>query len=91
MRQIGRFSFPEQGNVQECDAWEPYIRVRALATRVLVVARTRIEGKWAAYCDAVPGERHDMEFRTVLDNGRKLPENVAKGLFPELAEVPYAP
>lgn len=68
----------------------PVIRRRALASRVLVVARTRIEGTWAAYCDAVPGYDHDNEERAVLLRGDKLPERVAAALFPEFDGVPYA-
>lgn len=68
----------------------PVIRRRALASRVLVVARTRIEGTWAAYCDAVPGYDHDHEERAVLLRGDKLPERVAVALFPEFDGVPYA-
>lgn len=90
MREIGKFVFPEPGNREECDAWRPYVRYRALAGRVLVVAKTRIEGAWAAYCDAVPGQNHDREHEEVLRHGSKLLEEWARPLFPELEGVPYA-
>ena len=67
MRLLGehQLPFPEQGNRAECEAWRPIVRRRAIASRVLVVARTRIEGAWAAYVDAVPGMNHDAEFEEV--------------------------
>ncbi len=74
----------------ETKDWTPMIRTHALASKVLVVAQTRIEGTWAAYCDAVPGDNHTKEWPAVLSNGDKLKEEVAKVLFPEFEEVPYA-
>jgi hypothetical protein len=57
---------------------------------VLVVARTRIECAWRAYIAAVLGIYHDIETKGVLDYGTPLDEAVARVLFPEFAEVPYA-
>ncbi len=68
----------------------PTIRRVALARCVLAVARTRIEGAWAAYVDAVPGTNHGAEVDPVLSNGAKLREPVARVLFPEFEELPYA-
>lgn len=90
MRQIGRFGFPSQGDQGEAERWRPYIRWIALARRVLVVANTRIEGAWNAYIDAVPGENHDREWEEVKSHGAKLPEQVARSLFPDFEGVPYA-
>ena len=72
------------------NTWLPSIHSRALANKVLVVARTRIEGTWAAYCDAVPGNNHDVERHAVLENGDKLLEEVARVLFPMFKDLPYA-
>ncbi|KKL48670.1 hypothetical protein LCGC14_2323220 [marine sediment metagenome] len=74
----------------ETKDWTPTIRVHALASKVLVVASTRIEGTWAAYCDAVPGDNHEVESIAVLENGGKLMEEVARVLFPIFEELPYA-
>lgn len=63
---------------------------RALAMRVLAVAHTRVEGTWAAYCDAVPGMNHDREQDAVLKTGDKLSETVARALFPRFEKLPYA-
>ena len=76
-------------NVAEDKEWTPTIHTHALAMKVLVVARTRIEGTWSAYCDAVPGYDHNAEYDAVLRNGDKLPEEVAQALFPRLEEIPY--
>jgi len=70
--------------------FEPTIYWRALASKVLVVAATREIGEWAAYCDVVPGERHSEEYLPVLYHGCKLPEPVARVLFPEFTYLPYA-
>jgi len=83
-----RSHFPK--SAEEAAAWQPWILRRALSMRVLVVARTRVECAWAAYCDAVPGMNHVHEMADVLDHGDKLPEHVARALFPEFDQVPYA-
>lgn len=80
--------FPK--SAEEARAWKPLVRRRALASRVLVVARTRVEAAWAAYVDAVPGQNHDRELEAVLDHGDKLEENIARCLFPEFKAIPYA-
>jgi hypothetical protein len=64
--------------------------VRPLSARVLAVARTRVEGTWAAYIDAVAGVNHDYEKDVVLRNGDKLTEELAIAIFPEFKDVPYA-
>lgn len=90
MRQIGQLQFPEPGNRNECGAWTPYIRRYALARNVLVVAKSRIEGSWKACCDAVPGEDHKEESAAVMRHGTEIPEEVARVMFPEFDEIPYA-
>lgn len=75
--------------ITDC-VWTPIIHTHALAMRVLTVAKTRIEGTWAAYCDAVPGWDHDKEWPAVLRNGDKLPEEVARALFPMFEDLLYA-
>ena len=75
---------------KEIKDWTPTIRVHSLASEVLVVAKTRIEGSWAAYCDAVPGMFHDKEYDAVLRRGDKLMEEIARVLFPEFKDLPYA-
>lgn len=81
-------TFPE--NPEEAKAWKPYITYHALARRVLVVATTRIEGAWKAYCDAVPGYSHRAELGEVLRVGDEIPQPWAAAMFPELANLPYA-
>uniref|UniRef100_A0A6M3L426 Uncharacterized protein n=1 Tax=viral metagenome TaxID=1070528 RepID=A0A6M3L426_9ZZZZ len=88
MRELGvnRILFPDSPE----DDWHPITRNHALARRVLAVAKTRIEGKWAAYIDAVPGQNHDREGIRVLESGDKLPERIARLLFSEFEGIPYA-
>ncbi len=74
----------------EIRAGMPTVRIHALANKVLAVAATRIEGTWAAYCDAVPGDKHTAEANAVLANGDKLMEEVARVLFPMFKDLPYA-
>jgi hypothetical protein len=88
MRKIGKFEFPDQpGNGEQ---WRPTVRRRQFGHRVLAVARTRIEGAWSAYIDAVPGQNHDEEQGRVLEWGAKLPKDVARNMFPEFDDLPYA-
>jgi hypothetical protein len=68
----------------------PIIQRYTLASRVLVVAQTRIEGTWKAYCDAVLGVDHDVEMDAVLRHGDDVGEYVARHLFPGFADMPYA-
>ena len=89
MRKIGNLWFPEAGH-KDIDKWRPYIICRALNRDVLAVARSRIEGAWAAYIGAVPGQRHGDEWQAVAREGGKLQEDVARAIFPEFAGVPYA-
>lgn len=65
------------------DDWTRTIRRVALARKVLCVATTRVEGSWTAYINAVPGLDHHVEVDVVLARGTKLPERIARMLFPE--------
>ena len=91
---IGECQFLTQGcSPEDVTEWKEKLRIvkrRALGRNVLVVARTRIEGKWAAYIDAVPGRNHAHEEAAVLDHGTKLLEEVARVLFPQFDDIPYA-
>ena len=77
-------------NPVKAKEWEPIIYRRALHRCVLVVANTRIEGAWSAYCSNVPGMDHDKEMAEVLRTGSKLEESLARKLFPTFEGVPYA-
>ena len=88
MKTIGRYNFPE--TEAEVNTWTPDVSWQALAQKVLVVAKTRIEGKWVAYCDSVAGNDHDQEYDEVLRSGEKLPEDFARHLFPAFEGIPYA-
>ena len=75
---------------EEAKTWEPTILRVALARQVLVVAKTRIEGAWKAYIDAVPGMNHEEEWKEVTLTGVAVSEKVARLLFPDFEDVPYA-
>jgi hypothetical protein len=77
-------------NSDESRNWKPHITRTALASRVLVVATTRIECAWSAYCDGVEGMDHDKEFYPVIKQGSKLSEHIARAIFPQFKSVPYA-
>lgn len=83
-----RSHFPK--SVEEAESWKPLVRYRALSSRVLAVAHTRVECRWVAFIDAVPGRRHQDELQPVLDYGATLDEAVARLLFPYFDDVPYA-
>lgn len=80
--------FPKSS--EEARAWKPWTDYRALHSQVLVVATTRVEGMWAAYCRSVPGMNHVNESAEVLRTGDKVDEQVARALFPQFEGVPYA-
>lgn len=83
-----RSHFPKSS--AEAQSFEPVIMHRALSAKVLVVATTRVECAWCAYVDAVPGMNHREELEPVLRHGAKLEEFIARALFPEFEDVPYA-
>lgn len=87
MKIIDAYQFPTTAD--EAQAWTKVIRYSALSSRVLVVACTRIEGVWSAYCDAVDGMDHKREADAVLRHGDKLAEPVARVLFPQFENIPY--
>jgi len=66
------------------DPWTAMEWHYPLHMRVLVVAHTRVEGAWCAYCGPVPGWRHTEEHEGVLLHGDKLSEPVARVMFPHL-------
>ncbi len=83
-----RSHFPK--NQDEARDFVRHTPYRPLASKVLVVASTRVECAWCAYCDAVPGRSHEQEIQAVLHHGSKLSEKFARVLFPQFDEVPYA-
>ena len=89
MKQIGQFVFPSEP--LEAIRWRPLVVIEPLSQCVLAVAKTRIEGAWSAYVDAVPGYYHEAEADAVMSRGAKLPEPVARAVFPQFKDVPYAP
>lgn len=65
---------------------ENIVAIRALSRKVLTVAvvNERIKD-WAAYIDAVPGKSHENEKQEVSQTGEKLPYEIAKLIFPQIA------
>jgi len=53
-----------------------------LASDVLVVAKPGAAGDWAAYIGGVMGRDHDDEWQAVEEYGAKLPEHIARCIFP---------
>lgn len=88
MKEIAGYQFPE--TEEEREAWKEVWGMFPLAQHVLCVAHTRMEGAWTAYCDHVPGDNHDREADAVLAHGEKLPEEIARIMFPQFADLPWA-
>lgn len=80
--------FPD--DPQSAREWQPITWRYPLHRQVMVVATTRIEGAWKAYCAPVPGISHDQEEGPVLDHGCDIGERVALVLFPHMKGIPYA-
>ncbi len=83
-----RSHFPK--SPKEAQEFAPWIDRVALSCNVLVVANTRVECAWCAYCSAVRGYDHGLEQQAVLDHGDKLPERIARAIFPRFESIPYA-
>ncbi len=67
------------------------VQVRVMLHRnCMVVARTRVEGTWKAYCFPVPGLDHDEEEYLWEKEGSQISEKIARTLFGRFKEVPYA-
>ena len=90
MRRLGQLDFPDQESREESQAWRPIIRVVELSPSVIAVARTRIEGAWKAYCDTIKGVDRLANYNAVLDYGCAVSEPIARAMFPEFDDVPYA-
>ena len=70
--------------------WKPSVRTCYLSDDIMVAARTRIEGSWAAYIGTVSGHSHDYDRDVVLLKGNKLPADIARVVIPCFAEMPYS-
>lgn len=92
---IGSNSFPDLNSPQCHEAaqqWRPRIVRRAIHSKVLVVAMTRIEGTWAAYVFPVAGRNHELEAKE-WRTGMRVSEAVALALFDDTGlfrDLPYA-
>ncbi len=86
----GRENAMTENPPQQTETWKPIFRRVALHRNVLVVAKTRAEGAWAAYCFPVPGINHDEEWQAWKTEGSKLLRQQAEVLFPEFRDLPYA-
>ena len=63
---------------------------KALARNVLSVAHIwPTAGDFRVYLDAVPGVCHEDEVEGVLDHGARVPEPIARAIFPRLAALTY--
>ena len=70
--------------------FEPKIFRQTLAHDIVVVARTRIEGTWKAYIGSTTERRHEDAVPTILMRGAPVHEAMARALFPQFKDLPYA-
>lgn len=82
--------FPSPDDSSECRGWEPQVAYYAMCRTVIVVANTRVEGRWKAYIDSVAGIDHETEWQDVRRHGVTIPQPVARAMFPGFADIPYA-
>lgn len=71
-------------------AYIPVLRIHALHRNVIVLAASRIEGTWKAYCAPVAGVDHEKEYIHVHEHGVDVGGNIARAIFPQFKGVPYA-
>lgn len=88
MKVIGYHNFPE--TAEEAREWQEVKKWRALHSRVMCFAHTRVEGMWVAYCFPVPGNNHGVEWNRWEEFGEKLDQSIAVAVFPEFKGIPYA-
>ena len=88
MKTIGGYQFPV--TPAESSGWKTVQRRLMLHRNVMVIARTRIEGMWSAYCFPVHGNDHDAEEYLWTTEGVKVAEPIARAMFPCFADIPYA-
>ncbi len=83
----GRFHshFPEDSK-----EFERFVLNYPLHINCLVAATTRVEGSWSAYCAPVKGWDHKEEAKGVLQHGDKVPQELARALFPYFDGLPYS-
>ncbi len=79
---------PAMRECQDCGK-SKRISITSLDIKVLAVAVEGSIGDWAAYIGAIPGFDHDSEWQAVYKHGSKLPENLAKILFPEFHDLEW--
>lgn len=93
LRKIGNFWFPDDNYLRSGEShktWKKEFRREMLHNSVMVLAVTRIEGAWKAYCFPVEGRDHDLEMGFWKYSGQQISENVARAIFPYFEGVPYA-
>ena len=90
MKTIGPFTFPDQSSREEAEAWEQTVCYLALHRTFLLIATTRIEGKWKCYGTPVPGHSHEREKLLWKREGLDVGEAIARAAFPRFAAIPYA-
>jgi hypothetical protein len=88
MKTIDNIPFPETSD--EADHWARTVTYRALHSKILFVAVTRIEGFWSCYCVPVAGRHHEVEKHLWQLEGNKVSEAIARLLFPQYPNIPYA-
>ena len=87
--QLKGLSMTDMSVTDISDMADTIVARMALASCVLAVAVKRVDG-WCAYCDAVRGHDHPMEQDEVARSGDKLPESVARAIFPRFDDIRYA-
>ena len=87
MTTIAGFQFPE--TEEDMLVWKPYMIHTAIHSKVLLVARTRIEGAWSCYCVPVPGRSHEAEVSLWQTEGVKIRKELARAVFGCFENLPY--
>lgn len=69
--------------------FQPIFDSERLAPVIMAAAKTSKLGTWACWIGIVLGKDETLDLRSVLNNGVKLKEGIARAIFPRFKSFPY--
>ena len=69
--------------------FQPILDSERLAPVIMAAAKTSKPGTWACWIGIVLGKDETLDLRSVLKDGTKLKEDIARAIFPRFKSFPY--